>query len=179
MLRSLALDTDRIKPIESRVARSLSNFAIVKASVANANAPDMPFEWRYSVEAEGYAKSSGGMLLVRPRIIGTLSAGFLETKEPRQHPIEFNGPGQYTDRFEIELPPHYVADELPPPLNLDYDFASYHSKSEMVANKLRYSRTLEIKQLSVPVAHAEELKRFYRAVFGDERRTAVLIRSDR
>jgi hypothetical protein len=37
-----------------------------------------------------------------------------------------------------------------------------------------YTRTFEVNDLSVPVAKAEELKKFYRIIANDERSTAVL-----
>jgi len=43
-----------------------------------------------------------------------------------------------------------------------------------VGRTLRYTRSFEIRKLSVPVAHAEDLKAFYRAIADDERRTAIL-----
>ena len=50
-------------------------------------------------------------------------------------------------------------------------FASYHAKTEVKDNVIHYSRTLEVKELSVPVAHADDLKKFYRIIAGDERNT--------
>jgi Domain of Unknown Function with PDB structure (DUF3857)/Transglutaminase-like superfamily len=173
-LRSTAVDTDRIKPVEAVAAASLSEFQILKASVSNPHAVDRPFEWHYTLEVENYAKTAGDLLLVRPRVLGILAVGFMETKEPRQFPVEFAGPERDTDVFEIELPPGFAVDELPPPLNIDEGFASYRSRTETVGRTIRYSRTLEIKDLSVPADKAEELKKFYRAVAGDERNSAVL-----
>jgi hypothetical protein len=98
----------------------------------------------------------------------------LETKEPRQFPIEFRGPAEDTDQFDITLPTGYVVDDLPPPVDVDYSFASYHSKTEVVGTAIRYSRTFQIKELSVPVSQAEDLKKFYRIIATDERNTAVL-----
>jgi hypothetical protein len=37
-----------------------------------------------------------------------------------------------------------------------------------------YRRTFEVKELSVPVNRADELKKFYRIIAGDERNTVVL-----
>ena len=65
-------------------------------------------------------------------------------------------------------------DDLPPPVDVDYGFASYHSKTEVADNVLKYSRTLEIKELSVPLGKMDDLKKFYRVIAGDERNTAVL-----
>jgi hypothetical protein len=53
-------------------------------------------------------------------------------------------------------------------------FASYHSKTEVSGNTLKYTRTFEIKELSVPMSKMDELKKFYRIIASDERNTAVL-----
>jgi transglutaminase-like putative cysteine protease len=175
-LRATTQDTDRIRPVEAVVGASFSTFQILKATVANLRVPDQPFEWNYTFEAENFAKTAGDLLLVRPRILGSKFSALLETKEPRQYPIEFAGPERDTDVFEIALPPGYAMDELPPPVNVDDGFASYHSKTEIVGRALRYTRTFEIKDLSVPVSKAEQLKEFYRIIAGDERNSAVLKR---
>jgi adenylate cyclase class IV len=65
-------------------------------------------------------------------------------------------------------------DDLPPPVDSDYSFASYHSRTEAKGNVIHYSRTFEVKELSVPVDKVEDLKKFYRIVAGDERNNAVL-----
>jgi len=79
-----------------------------------------------------------------------------------------------TDRFEIALPAGYAVDDLPPPVDVDYGFASYHSKTEVSGNALRYTRTFEIKELTVPMDKMDDLKKFYRIIASDERNTAVL-----
>jgi hypothetical protein len=63
---------------------------------------------------------------------------------------------------------------VPPPVDADFGFASYHSKTEVNGNLIYYSRTFEIKELSVPVKRADELKRLYRMIASDERNTVVL-----
>src|SRR6266576_1174553 len=173
-LRAVTKDADRIKPIETLLSHSLSLFQITKAIVVNLQETREPFLYRYSVVAPDYAKTAGGLLLVRPRVVGTKSSGLLETKEPRQLPVEFEGPSLDTDSFEITLPPGFEVDELPPPLDLNYSFASYHSKTEANGSVLRYTRSLEVKELSVPVNKVEELRTFYRRIAGDERNNAVL-----
>ncbi len=173
-LRMVTKDADRIKPIESLLAGSLSNFQIVKASVSNFDHTDRPFGFNYSFVSDNYAKNAGNLLLVRPRVLGAKSSGVLETKEPRKFPLEFEGPLRDTDSFEIALPPGYEVDELPPPTDVDYSFASYHSKTEASGQVLHYTRALEIKELSVPVSKMDDLKKFYRMIAADERNTAVL-----
>lgn len=173
-LRTVTKDTDRIRAIEDLLAGSLSTFHITQASVSNLNQTDLPFGFHYKFEAQNYAKNAGGLLLVRPRVLGVKSSGILETKEPRKFAIEFPGPSRDTDTFEIAIPTGYVVDDVPPPVDADYSFASYHSKTEVKGNLITYTRTFEVKELSVPVARADELKKFYRTIAGDERNTAVL-----
>jgi hypothetical protein len=173
-LRTVSKDTDRIKPIENVLASSLSSYVITKALVENLNVTDQPFGFKYSFEARNYAKNAGDLLLVRPRVLGVKTSAILETREPRQFSIEFEGPVQDTDNFEITLPPGYLVDDLPPPVDADFSFASYHSKTEARGNVIAYTRTFEVKELSVPVSKAEELKKFYRIIASDERNTAVL-----
>jgi hypothetical protein len=107
-------------------------------------------------------------------VIGTKYRDLLERKEPRQYPIENPSPQRDTDTIEITLPAGYEVDDLPPPVNADYSFASYHSKTEAQGNVLRYTRTFEVKELSVPVSKVDELKKLYRIIASDERNTAVL-----
>jgi hypothetical protein len=59
-------------------------------------------------------------------------------------------------------------------VDADYSFASYHSKTEATGSVIAYTRTFEVKELSVPVSQSEELKKFYRIITSDERNTAVL-----
>jgi len=173
-LRAVTKDADRIKPIESLLSYSLGTFQINSASVENLNLYDQPFKYMYSFTAYKYAKSAGDLLLVRPRVLGNWSSGILERKEPRKYPVEFDGPVKNIDSYEIKLPEGYTIDELPPPMDADYSFASYHSKTEANGNVLTYRRTMEIKELSVPVNNLDQLKAFYRVIASDERNTAVL-----
>jgi hypothetical protein len=173
-LKSAEKDTDQVKPVERLLADSLSIFRLTKASVANLKETDRPFVWNYSFQAERYAKSAGNLLLVRPRVLGNKSSGLLETTEPRRYPIEFEGPVLDTDTFDITLPPGYVVDDLPPAVDADYPFASYHAKTEVVGNVLHYHRTFEVKELSVPASEAAQLRKFYRIIASDERNNAVL-----
>jgi hypothetical protein len=173
-LRTVAKNTDRIKPIEDVLAGSLSSFHISRASLINLDQTNQPFGFSYTFESPNYAKNAGNLILVRPRVIGDKGMGFLETKEPRRFPIEFEEPTRDTDTFEITIPAGYVVDDLPPAVDADYSFASYHAKTVVNGNVVDYTRTFEVKELSVPVNKSDDLKKFYRIIAGDERNTLVL-----
>jgi len=176
-LRSVNADTDQIKPVEARVAASLSNFQIMKASVRNLHAVEQPFEWNYSLQAEAYAKVAGDLLLIRPRLLGLKAVDPLESNgQPRRYPIEFEESERDTDQFEIIVPRGYVADALPPPVHAQTGFASYDSHTEMVGSVLRYTRSYEVRTLSLPAAQADEYDEFYRLIARDERSTAIFRR---
>ena len=165
---------DRVKRIEQEVAHSIGMFEITGATMSNLDATDRPFGYVYSIVAPGYAKLIGNLLTVRPRVMGNRSSDILETKEPRQFPVIFPGPEKDIDTFEITLPAGYEVDDLPPAVDVDYGFASYHSETKAAGDVLKYTRTFEIKELSVPLSRMEDLKKFYRIIAGDERNTAVL-----
>jgi hypothetical protein len=173
-LRSAATEKDKIKPIETLLAESLSNYRVTHATVTNLQQNDQPFAWNYSLVVDKYAKTAGNMLLVRPRVLGSGSSALLETKEPRKFPVEFTGPSLDSDTFEITLPEGYEVSDLPPAVDVDYGFANYHSKTEASGKTLKYTRRLEVKELTVPVSKVEDLKKLYRIIAGDERNTAVL-----
>ena len=174
ILAAASLETGRAKPLEALLADSFATFNLTQAALSNRLAASSPLEWTYSLAVDQYAKVSGDLMTVRPRVLGSKSPGFLETKEPRQYDIEFEGLRRDTDVFEIALPAGYKVDELPRALDEEHTFATYHSKTEVVGSTLRYSRTFELKSVSVPAAQADELKAFYRNILNDERMPAVL-----
>jgi hypothetical protein len=167
-------DADHVKVIEGLLSQSLANFSVTRATMSNLQDTNQPFGLNYSIVAQRYAKQAGDLLLVRPRLIGVKASGLLETKEPRELPVILPGPQKDVDRFEITIPKGFEVDDLPPPVDVEYSFGSYHSKTEAAGNVLRYARTFEIKELSVPLEKTDQLKKFYRIIASDERNTAVL-----
>lgn len=173
-LHTMTKDVDRIKPIETLLASPLSNFRITQAKLINPGLISLPLGFEYSFDSDYYTKNAGGFLLLRLRVLGIKAQGLLETKEPRTFPIELEEPTRDTDDFEITIPPGYAVDDLPSPVDCDHSFGSYHSKTEVSGRVIRYTRTFEVKQLSVPVSQAPDLKKFYRIISTDERNTVVL-----
>jgi hypothetical protein len=165
---------DQVKPIEQEVSYSIGMFQITSATMTALDITDVPFGYSYSFVAPAYAKHAGDLMVIRPRVMGMKSSNLLETKEPRQFPVIFEGPEKDTDNFEISLPAGYEVDDLPSPVDVDYSFGSYHSKTEASGSILKYTRTFEIKELTIPMDKMDDLRKFYRIIAGDERNTAVL-----
>jgi hypothetical protein len=168
---------DRAKVIESFLGSFLPNFKLTGASAGNLDAYDKMFVLNYQFVVPNYAQSAGDLLLVRPRVLGAKASTILEEKE-RKYGIEFETAALETDLFEFTVPPGYVADELPPPLKLDYDFASYSSKVEMIGgNVLRYTRSYQVKDVMIPPSRLGDLKTFFHQILTDEANTAVFKKS--
>jgi hypothetical protein len=168
-----AQGADRAKVFESFLGTFLAGFTLTQASVGNLNDSDKMLVLNYQFVAPNYAQSAGDLLLVRPRVLGAKVSTILEEKE-RKYGIEFPTATQQNDLFEMTLPPGYVPDELPPPVKIDYDFASYSSKVEMVgANVLRYTRSYQLKDVTIPPERLGDLKKFFHQILVDEANTAV------
>jgi Transglutaminase-like superfamily/Domain of Unknown Function with PDB structure (DUF3857) len=170
-------DTAHIKPLETVMAQSFATFTVTNAVIRNQRAHELPLEWNYNIEVPRFAEASGDLLTLRPRVLGSQTTAFLETKEARENDIEFEGPRKDTDVFEITLPQGFVVDDMPQPLDVVYPYAAYHSKTEVAGRTLRYTRSLEIRQVTVPVAQAANLKQFFRTIFNDEGAVVVLRRT--
>lgn len=176
-LRAASSESDKAKLVEGLLSDSLGTFQITKSEFTQVNDRSQPLGLLYAFQAPGYGRNAGDMLLVRPRVVGSKSSGLLETDQARLLPIEFPSPELDSDDFRITIPPGYEVVDLSPPVDADYGFASYHSRTEFKNNVLRYKRTFEIRDVTVPASQAAELKRFYRIIATDERSTVILKRT--
>jgi hypothetical protein len=165
-------EEQRVKAIEEFLGTFLSGFQLVKPQITD---DGNTLSLSYGFIARGYASTAGDLLLVRPRVLGQKSSSILEQK-PRKYPVAFSCPMLQTDDFEIVLPPGYTVDELPPPADVKFDFARYHSDIKADGNVLKYVRQYQINDVLVDKDHFDQLKQFYRTIATDENGSAVLKR---
>jgi hypothetical protein len=114
---------------------------------------------------------AGDELLVRPRVLGDKYTRLLDLfaqNKPRQYPIQFDEASRQDDVFDISVPPGYVLDEPQPPVTASCEFATYTSKVEVNGNILHYTRTLQIKSVTVPTAKLGEIREFLQKVAADQ-----------
>ena len=74
------------------------------------------------------------------------------------------------------MPPDFEVEQLPEPVERDLPFARYHSAFTVQDNVIKYTRTLEVKQLRVPPGEVPALREFYQLVNRDERSLVLLNR---
>jgi hypothetical protein len=170
-------DTKEIhEELEKHISSELPGASFKGYEFRGASDLDQPLHLDLHFAAATYAHSSGPLLLLRPRVLGThaRAAPDIMDGKPRLYPIEIGYPGRWTDSFDIALPPGYSVDETPDPVEIDVDFASYRSSVRAKDNLLHYEREYVVRQVEIPAIKAADFRRLESAILADERGTAVL-----
>jgi hypothetical protein len=168
--------SDREKVIEKFLGTFLNNFTLTHASLGNLDKYDENLLLHYQFVVEGYAKTAGDLLILRPRVVGDKGSNIL-TGKARKYPIEFEGTTLQSDVFDITLPAGYIVDELPLPVEVKCDYAIYKSNVEVKDNVLHYKRTYEINGVVVPTEKLPEVRDFFHQIAAAEKSSAVLRRA--
>jgi hypothetical protein len=171
-----AAPADRQKIFETFLGNTLTNFSLTGASLGNLEKYDESLLVNYKFVVDGYAKTAGDLLILRPGVVGTKGSNLLSGK-PRKYPIEFTEATLQDDVFDIALPPGYVVDELPKPVQAECAYARYKSEAKVADNVLHYKRTYEIKNVLVPTQKLDEVRDFFHQIAVDEKSSAVLRRT--
>ncbi len=169
-------EADRKKQIESQLSSAMTGATLRGFSLEGLDDITSALVLKFQFATESYSKQAGSLLLVRPRVIGRHASSLMESDKPRKFPVLFEGTGLISDLFEITVPSIYDVDELPPPIDVDFGFAAYHSKVEFKGQVISYTRNFEIKQVMVPADKLADLKKLYRTIAADERNNVVLKR---
>jgi hypothetical protein len=137
---------------------------------------DKPVGLDLHLAASNYAHPAGTLLLLRPRVLGSHVRSVPDVMEGKHriYSIELGHPGHFHDSFDIAIPPGYIVDETPDPVNIDLDFASYHSSVSAKGGLLHYEREYVVRQVEIPPDKASSFRLLESAILGDEKGTAVL-----
>jgi hypothetical protein len=119
-----SVDTRR-ESFEKDVAHDVPGAVVDSFQYVQPSGLDKPLEVHYKFTAVQYAHSAGPHLLLRPRVVGTHVQAFDD--KARTVPIDLGATGRWHDSFDITLPPGLAVDDTPDPIDVDVDFASYHS----------------------------------------------------
>jgi hypothetical protein len=169
----------RAQIFENFLGGSLNNFTLTSASLGNLEKYDQSLVLNYKFVSAGYANAAGDLLFVRPRVVGDKGTGMLRLfteQKPRKYPIQFEEATRQDDVFDITLPPGYVVDGLPQPVQAECDYATYHSEIKVADGVMHYKRTFEIKDVMVPTEKLPQIREFLKQVAADQAASAVLRR---
>jgi hypothetical protein len=150
----------------------LNEYTLNKGTVENARKLDEPLSIDYQLTAPSYAQEAGSLLLVRPRVLGSVDDGL--TSDTRKYPISFSNEGTWSDSINIALPAGYTVDDLPDPVHVDLGFADYSSQVQAKGGVLHYTREYVLKTLSLPAGDYAKLRKLEAAISSDESNTVVL-----
>jgi len=160
---------------ESMVAGDVPGVVLDSFDFVQPSALDKPLEFHYKLTAKQYAHQAGPLLLVRPRVVGSdVLPSMDKTGKPRTVPIDLQATGHWHDSYDIQLPDGYVVDEMPDPVNVDTDFASYHSAISAKGKVLHYERDYKLSQVELPAEKASEFRHLEGMILADEKATVVL-----
>jgi len=175
-----AQPSKRAEIFENFLGGFLNNFTLTGASLGNLEQYDQNLTLHYKFVSPGYANITGNMLVVRPRVVGDKYTNLLSLfaeKKPRKYPIQFDEATRQDDLFDIALPAGYVVDGLPPPVQADCPYATYHSEMKVADGVLHYKRSFEIKDVMVPTEKLSEIRSFLQQVAADQQSSAILRRT--
>jgi hypothetical protein len=165
-------DKERRESLERSIAETLPGVTLDSFEFVEPSALDKPIELHYKVTARQYSHQAGPLLLVRPRVLGTNARPFDD--KPRVYPIDLEATGRWRDSFDITIPAGYAIDEIPDPVALDLDFASYHSAVSAKDSVLHYEREYIVRQVEIPATRAADFRRLESTILSDEKNAAVL-----
>jgi hypothetical protein len=165
-------DQERHKYWEKELAHSVPGVMLDSFQFVEPKELDKPLEFHYKLTARDYAHAAGQLLLVRPRVVGSDMLPFDD--KPRTVPIDLNATGHWHDSYTIALPDGYVVDEMPDPVSLDLDFATYHSTISARDKTLLYERDYTVKQVELPADKQPEFRHLEGVILADEKATVVL-----
>lgn len=169
----------RAQVIEGFLGAFLNNYVLTGATLGNLEVYDQNFAMTYKFVSPRYATNSGDMMFLRPRVVGdkeTQMLSLFSEQKPRKYPIEFQEATRQDDIFDITLPVGYVLDGVPPPVQVECPYGSYHSEIKVADGVLHYKRTFEIKDTEVPTEKLPEIKSFLKQIAEDQEASALLRR---
>jgi transglutaminase-like putative cysteine protease len=172
MILKYSNEKERRESLETAVSSDVPGVVLNSFKFMQPPELDKPLEVEYKLTAAQYAHQAGTLLLVRPRVVGSHVLPFND--KPRTVPIDLSATGRWRDSFDITVPQGYVVDETPDPVNVDLDFASYHSSITAKGNDLHYEREYVVRQVELPAERAADFRKLEGAILRDEKGTAVL-----
>jgi len=169
-------EAERRKILETFLSRFFASFTLKDYDIRNLDDPQSDLIVSYRFTAPSYAKRAGGLLVIRPRVLGQKTVDLTSrAKGPRLTSIGLlETTALERDEFAFELPEGFVAEELPKPVDLEAGFAFYKSTTETSGRQLVYRREYRLREPTLPAARYDEAVKFYLAVGTDEKQVALV-----
>ncbi len=160
--------------VETWVAQGVANAIVSKIRPRDDENGD-GFDLDVDFIADGYARVMDRRLMIfKPAIVGR--SEWLPFSAPsRKYAVSLVG-WAYGETAGTKLPPGFVVEEIPKPVNLETPFGSYAASMEVRDGSLRFTRSLQLKAMLVPAEQYASLRRFFESVRTSELTPVVLSR---
>jgi hypothetical protein len=156
-------------------AHDFASVSLTDLKVENVDALNKDITTSFAISASHFATVAGPLIMVRPRVIGSLAPDVDHKK--RKVDVDLEQTMQATDTYDIAIPSGYVVDELPDPVKVDMGFASYESSTVLQGQTLHYERRYTQRQVTLAANRYSELQHLASLIEADEQGRAVLKRS--
>jgi hypothetical protein len=166
-------EREQRRAFEEYLTRYLAGPTLEKFSAENAQGNGAELTLHASFKAPDYAKNAGGMLLVRPRVINS-DYRRVQLKGERLYPVEFDSTVNKSEDYTIRFPAAYTVEDLPDPVNLDFGFATYSSRTESKGNELHFVRDFQLKQAELSTDQYAKLRDLMNQIQTDESSPVML-----
>jgi len=163
----------RQKVLEHLLSELVDDAILLSAGTSDLSQTDSTISLDYTFRASGYGQRVGDLLLFHPCAMGSKRRTLMEGK-PRKYPVVMAYTTSESDVVDITYPDEYHPDELPGTVKLEYPFGTYKTEVRVQEHQVHYSRTLEFRDVDVPLERLDDLKKFYREIYNDERTYAIL-----
>ncbi|RRA48709.1 transglutaminase family protein [Acidipila sp. EB88] len=177
ILRHLSLEGDARKlqqRAEQGLRESFSHFTLADFTIEHARERSTPLEVDFHVMAASYVKHAGDLLLVRPAVTDSYAPPGMNEQKPRLYPVALGKEEEVREDYTIQLPGKLQPEDLPDPVHLATDFATFDNSMTLSDGVLRYRSTLRIRKLEIPASDYAKYRDFFSRVTAAERDEALL-----
>jgi uncharacterized protein DUF3857/transglutaminase superfamily protein len=165
---------DFTKSIEQWIASGANGAALGKVEASDRLADDR-FDLRLEFQAPRYAQLMQRRLLIfRPAVLPRRGLA-LFSESQRQNAVVLHADA-FQDTTRVKLPAGFQIDELPNGGHLETPFGAYTCSYAATGGELVFTRKLNIKAGTYPVAQYPQLKAFFEQVAGAEQTPVVLVK---
>jgi len=163
----------RQKIFQNLLSGLIDGAVLTGARISSSKDFDGSLAIAYDFHVNAYAQRATNLFLFRACVLGHKSRSLLEGK-PRTQPMVFSNTVLESDVVDISLPEDFSIDEVPQNVSYDYPFGAYKSEITATKHNLHYARSYEIKDVRVPSAGLESLKKFFREIADNEQSYVIM-----
>ena len=113
-------------------------------------------------------------MMFKPAVLARTTQ-FPFAAENRKYPVVLDSES-YTETVHVKLPAGFEVDEMPESGKLDATFGTYRCSYAVNGAMLVFTRSLEVKATTVPVAEYGHVREFFGQVAGSEQSPVVLVK---